>query len=47
MGKITGDSVYARWFDAKTDEMQKAGMYENKGVVEFTPNNKSSCPDLY
>ncbi|HEY8499386.1 MAG TPA: glycoside hydrolase family 140 protein [Clostridia bacterium] len=46
MGKITGDRVYAWWFDPKTGEMQKAGEYDNKGIMEFTPpENKNSCPD--
>lgn len=37
MGKITGDRVFARWFDPKTGELIKAGEYENKGVLEFIP----------
>jgi len=46
MGKITGDTVCARWFDPKTGEMINAGEYENKGVVEFTPpGNRGSWPD--
>ncbi|NLM10826.1 MAG: DUF4038 domain-containing protein [Clostridiaceae bacterium] len=46
MGKITGDKVCARWFDPKTGKIQKAGEYDNKGVLEFTPpENKDSWPD--
>ncbi|NLJ97450.1 MAG: DUF4038 domain-containing protein [Clostridiales bacterium] len=46
MGKISGDKVNAFWFDPKTGKMQKAGVYDNKGVLEFTPpNNDAAGPD--
>lgn len=46
MGKITGDMVCAWWFDPETGDMQKIGIYENKGIMEFTPpTNKKSWTD--
>lgn len=46
MGKITGAKVHARWFDPKTGKIQDAGVYENKGVLEFSPpENENSWPD--
>lgn len=37
MGKITGDSVRAWWFDPKTGQANNLGVFENKGEVRFTP----------
>lgn len=47
MGKITGDRVCASWFDPETGEIQKAGVYENKGIMEFTPPEKNNSGTDY
>ena len=37
MGKITGDSVAAQWYDPRTGEYSFIGIYENQGTVDFLP----------
>jgi hypothetical protein len=37
MDKISGSQVKAWWFDPRTGRAEALGMFENKGVREFTP----------
>jgi Protein of unknown function (DUF4038)/Putative collagen-binding domain of a collagenase len=41
MGKISGDSVIANWYNPRTGEMKKIGEYRNSGEMEFTPDGIS------
>lgn len=41
MGKITGDSVIAWWYNPRNGEASKIGEYKNVGEVEFIPNGIS------
>lgn len=41
MGKISGESVIASWYNPRTGETSKIGEFKNSGEVEFTPNGIS------
>jgi hypothetical protein len=44
MDKISGP-VDATWYDPATGNTQKAGRFENRGVIDFVPLRKASGPD--
>jgi hypothetical protein len=37
LGKLSGDKVKTSWFDPRTGEFQKIGIFPNEGIREFTP----------
>lgn len=40
MGRISGKSVSAAWFDPRTGKATAIGMFPNTGVRKFTPPGK-------
>jgi Putative collagen-binding domain of a collagenase len=37
LGRISGEELYAWWFDPRSGEARDAGMHPNRGKVSFQP----------